>query len=453
MESRIPASERTSQKLNELLTQGVAEGDARSELIKLAVRKIVEEALEAEVAEALGRGYYENGATPGAGYRNGYRPSRLRTAEGAIEYGVPQVADRAETFVSRVRAGLAGRTAELEQLAVEMYARGLSTRDIEAAFRDASGASVLSRTAVSHVTERLWQEYEAFAGRDLSEFAIAYFFVDGVAERLHAGLPREAVLCAWGITEDGRKVLLHLAPGTKEDTASCTAFFEDLKRRGLADPLLAVTDGAPGLIRAVETCFPRALRQRCLVHRLRNLRSKAPERQWPEIALRARGCYEAASPALAAVLRDDFVTAYERELPAVVQCFRDDFDACIAHLRFPLRHRRVVRTTDENVKWRAAGSGDRLGVGTGDPDRSVGHEAASSTAQVALWRIRRAPLWGTRAPCPCCGRVVRSVPLWSSRSSWAVEGASGRRASDRRAPLALRSPALDRAVPSGCTRA
>src|SRR5438477_7686674 len=78
-----------------------------------------------------------------------------------------------------------------------MYARGLSTRDVEAAFRDATGASLLSRTAVSQVTERLWQEYEAFASCDLSEFAIAYFFVDGVAERLHAGLPREAVLCVW----------------------------------------------------------------------------------------------------------------------------------------------------------------------------------------------------------------------------------------------------------------
>ena len=105
MEMRIPASERTSQKLNELLTQGIAEGDARSELIKLPVRKIVEGALEAEVAEAVGRGYYENGAAPGAGYRNGYRQSRLRTAESAIEYGVPQVADRTEPFVSRVRAG------------------------------------------------------------------------------------------------------------------------------------------------------------------------------------------------------------------------------------------------------------------------------------------------------------------------------------------------------------
>jgi putative transposase len=114
----------------------------------------------------------------------------------------------------------------------------------------------------------------------------------------------------------------------------------------LPDPLLAVTDGAPGLVRAVETCFPRALRQRCLVHRLRNLRTKAPDSQWPEIAIRARACYEAASPALAALLRDDFVQAYERELPALVKCFLEDFDACIADLRFPLRHRKVIRTTN-----------------------------------------------------------------------------------------------------------
>jgi transposase-like protein len=199
---------------------------------------------------------------------------------------------------------------------------------------------------VSQVTERLWHEYEAFATRDLSEFGVAYLFVDGVAERLHAGMPREAVLCAWGITEEGRKVLLHLAPGTKEDTASCTAFFEDLKRRGLSDPLLVVTDGAPGLIRAVETCFPRALRQRCLAHRMRNLRGKVSEAAWPDVAIRARACYEAASPALATVLRDDFVQVYERDLPAAVRCFLDDFEACTAHLRFPLRHRKVIRTTN-----------------------------------------------------------------------------------------------------------
>jgi putative transposase len=96
------------------------------------------------------------------------------------------------------------RTSELERLAVEMYARGLSTRDIEAAFRDRdTGKLLLSRTAVSEVTERLWAEYEAFATRDLAEFPLVYLFVDGIAERLHASERREAVLCAWGICADG----------------------------------------------------------------------------------------------------------------------------------------------------------------------------------------------------------------------------------------------------------
>src|SRR5262245_44996833 len=82
-----------------------------------------------------------------------------------------------------VRENLAGRTEALEDLAVELFARGLSTRDIEAAFTDAEGRRLVSRAAVSEITERLWEEYEAFTRRDLSEFAIVYLFVDGLAER------------------------------------------------------------------------------------------------------------------------------------------------------------------------------------------------------------------------------------------------------------------------------
>jgi len=93
----------------------------------------------------------------------------------------------------------------LEALAVEMYARGLSTRDIEALFADERGQSLLSRTAVSEITQRLWAEYEAFASRDLSEFEAIYLFVDGIAEQLHLGRAREAVLAAWGVLADSRR--------------------------------------------------------------------------------------------------------------------------------------------------------------------------------------------------------------------------------------------------------
>jgi transposase-like protein len=317
--------------------------DARSEFVKLATRLLLEESAEAEARDALGREYYRHGG--GRGHRNGYRAARLKSAEGAIEFSVPQVRGL-RGWRSQVREALAGSSEELERLAIEMYARGLSVRDIEAAFTDRRGRCRLTRTAVSQLTEQLWSDYQAFTSRDLSAHAIVYLFVDGIAERVHLGQPREAVLAAWGISASGQKVLLGLAPATKEDTASCRDFLRDLKARGLHDAVLGITDGAPGLIRAFEEVFPRALRQRCLAHRVRNLEQKVPQERWRELKAQALAVYTAGSPATARLLRDEFVTRFERELPSATACFLDDFEACIAHLRVPIAHRRVVRTTN-----------------------------------------------------------------------------------------------------------
>ena len=341
--ARVPASERTRNELKDMLA-GKSPAD-RSRLVRQAARLIVEEALEAEATDALGRGYYERGE-PRRGYRNGYRLGKVKSAEGEIEFAVPQVADTAEPFRSQIREVIRGRTEELERLTVEMYARGLSVRDIEAAFTDESGRCVLTKSAASELTERLWADYQAFAARDLAEFKVLYLFVDGIAEKLHLGQPREAVLAAWGITETGHKVLLGLAPGTKEDTASCRDFLRDLKARNLADPILGNTDGAPGLIRAFEEVFPRSLRQRCLAHKIRNLQSKVPEEVWRELKGAALAAYQAGSPKLAQIAKEDFVARYEREFPSATACFLDDFDACVAHLQLPIAHRRATRTTN-----------------------------------------------------------------------------------------------------------
>ena len=247
---------------------------------------------------------------------------------------------------SAVRDALSGRTEGLERLAIEMSARGLTVRDIEAAFVDERGQCVLSKSAVSAVTERLWDDYQAFASRNLSSQAIVYMFVDGVAERLHVSQPREPVLVGWGINRSGHKVLLGVLPGTKEDTVSCKEFLRDLKARGLIDPLLVVTDDAPGLIRAVDEVFPRSLRQRCLAHRIRNLEGKVPAELWNEVKAQARAAYTASSPMTARLARDEFVKRYDHELPTATKCFLDDFEACISHLRLPIAHRRAIRTTN-----------------------------------------------------------------------------------------------------------
>jgi putative transposase len=119
---RIPASERTREHLKALMEGKSPVSEASCELVRLAARLVIEEALEGEAADALGRGYYARGAQPGLGYRNGYRMGRLKTAEGAVQYAAPQIADRAEPFRSRIRAILGQRTDELEALAIEMYA-------------------------------------------------------------------------------------------------------------------------------------------------------------------------------------------------------------------------------------------------------------------------------------------------------------------------------------------
>src|SRR6201981_5682 len=337
MTTRLPASQRTREELSALIEGRLRTASAKDELVKLATRLMGEEARGGGAGDAVGRDYYEHGAQPGQGYRNGYRMGRLKTAEGAMEYSAPQIAGRDEPFRSAIREHLKGHTQGLEDLAIEMLARGLSVRDIEDAFRDENGRLLLSKAAVSQLGERLWEEYQAFAQRDLSEYEITYLFVDGIAERLRPGAKAQPVLAAWGFTIEGRRVLLHMMAGSKEDAETVTAFFEDMKKRGLNDPLLVTSDGAPGIIKAIEICFPRAASQRSLPHRMRNLAAKVPEDVWPEFKVRVQAVYQAPSRAIARELAAGVGSAYGgRKYDSAVACFMDDFEACIAHLRFPV---------------------------------------------------------------------------------------------------------------------
>ena len=347
MEKRIPGSMRTRESLSELIEGRLSAPDARTELVRLATRLIIEESLEAESRDALGRGYYERGGEPGRGYRNGSRTGRMKTAEGAVEHSAPRTAGRDEAFRSEIRPRLKGRSEALEDLAAEMPARGLSARGTEDAFRSDDGSPLLSRTAVSEIGERLWEDCQAFAGRDLSGHDIAYLFAGGIAGRIRPGRRREPVLAAWGMTREGRKVLLHLMSGSKEDYETVSAFFQDMRGRGLGDPLLVVCDGAPGIIKATGTCFPRSERQRCLFHRMSNLAAKVSrDEAWPEFREQARAAYQAPSRAIARGLGADLVRKWEKEFPSAAACFQDDFEACIAHLRMPVRHRKAIRTTN-----------------------------------------------------------------------------------------------------------
>ena len=347
---RIPPSQRIGKRINELLSLGMeGEEDVTTVIIRLGTERLVQELLEQEETDYLEREHYERRPPEQEhrGYRNGYERGRIRTAEGEIVVQVPQVRDAPQTYRSRLMTFLRGNSDVLERLAVEMYARGLSTRDIEDALEQATGDRLLSRTAVSQVTEVLWAEYEAFAERDLSGFEVEYLFLDAVYESLREqGGGKEGLLCAWAICANGRKVMLHLALGNKESYGNWLEFLRDMVKRGLRTPVLGTTDGAPGLIRAFEEVFPKSLRQRCLSHKTRNVLDKIPDSARAEVKGMVQAAYYAPNQEVARMMAAKVLETYQDPYPSAMKSFQDDFEACIAHLRCPAVHHKRIRTTN-----------------------------------------------------------------------------------------------------------
>jgi len=347
---RIPPSQKVRQRITDLFTNGVkSEEKMASMVIRLGVERLIQEMLEEEVQDYLGRDHYARRAPDQEhlGYRNGYEPGRVRTGEGEVTVQVPQVRDAPETYRSELMTKLRGNSEVLERLASEMYVRGMSTRDIEDALEKATGERLLSRTAVSRLTETLWEDYEAFTQRDLSGFAVIYLFLDAVYESLRRqGGGKEGVLCAWAICADGRKVLIHMALGNKESCGNWLDFLRSMVQRGLWPPVLITTDGAPGLIRAVEQVFPKSLRQRCLAHKARNITDKVPESVREVVKAAVQGAYYASNQQIAQMIAADVLSKYQNEYPSAMASFRDDWDACIAYLRCPTIHHKRIRTTN-----------------------------------------------------------------------------------------------------------
>jgi transposase-like protein len=249
--------------MHDFLQAGITESEEPlSAFIRLAVQRMVQQALEQEVTDYLGRERYERQPEV-KGYRNGYKPGRIRSAEGEIAFELPQVRESSEPYRSTLLTFLRGNSDVLEYLVAQMYSRGLSTRDVEDAFRDPyTGEMLLSRTAVSEITDSLWEDYQHFCERDLSGFEVEYLFLDAVYESLRRmGNVKEALLCAWGICRDGRKVMLHLALGNKESTTAWRDFVRDMQRRGLPVPTMITSDGAPALIAVIEDLYADSLRQ------------------------------------------------------------------------------------------------------------------------------------------------------------------------------------------------
>ena len=257
------------------------------EVARLGALRMLREVLEVEVEEFLGRKRHERSSTGSGrdskefrGYRNGYgQERRVTVGSGSLPIRAPRVRETAERFASQVLRSYERRSDRIKELIPELYVQGLATGDFEPALRGLLGEGAnLSPATVTRLKAQWEEEYEQWRKRSLEEHRYAYLWCDGVYPKAGLREDKTAFLVVLAANENGVKELLALVEGYRESTESWAEVLRDLKARGLADPKLFCGDGALGLWSALDEVYPQAGRQRCWVHKMRNVLTHFPQR-------------------------------------------------------------------------------------------------------------------------------------------------------------------------------
>jgi putative transposase len=345
--------ERIRAEIDQLFGSGRDLALVLEDVARLSVRLVFQAALEAEVEEFLGRARYERrGDADRPGSRNGHQPPMtVKTTMGAVELQRPKLRGTDQRFCSRLFGAGVTRTNALESLVISGWVRGLSDRDIEASLAEVLGPeAALSKSTVSRICSAIGEEFAAWRTRELSGVRLDYLFLDASHFKMHPGAPAEPVLAAWGINVDGKPVFVGLAPAASESTDAWDDFLADLVGRGRSAPLLGISDGAAGLTGAFDRAFPTSLRQRCLIHRARNVLAKVSVHDQPQVkanfwAIFDVGDAEPGDQAVAVARQQAaaFAATWRRRYPAAVACVIDDLASLTVHLRFPAEHWHRIR--------------------------------------------------------------------------------------------------------------
>ncbi len=361
MSKRLSPAERLRMEVDEVFTGGEDLSRAIEQVARLGAQLLLQSALEAEVAAFLGRDRYQRAAASEdsrVGMRNGYCPTTVKTTTGPITLQRPKLRGTTARFASQLFGKGVTKTNALESLVIAGFVRGLSTRDVEMALVEALGErAAVSKSTVSRICAQIKTQFEQWSCRRLDEVELDYLFLDASHFKYHANAGAEPVLAAWGIDTDGKPVFVGLEAASSESGDAWAGFLSGLTERGLRCPLLVISDGASGLIGAVETTLSAALRQRCLIHRARNILAKVPKNGQAEVKADYWAIFDLGDdvePGLdAAQLAqkniDAFAKRWRDSYPAAVRALLADRESLTVYLRFPREHWNRIRHS--NFIW------------------------------------------------------------------------------------------------------
>lgn len=321
-------------------------GDLKLEA-QLFLRRVLEGSMEEEVMDYIGISRKYERSEERETQRNGYYKRDLETELGLVrELEVPRTRDggyRPKVFKRYKR-----RQEAVNESIKDIFLAGISTRRVGEVLKPLIGASPSSST-VSEVVKSLDTQVRAFHHRVLFD-RYRYLFLDGLTVRLKTalGVRKRLLLVAYGIRKDGRKELIEFRQAQSESEQEWEALLDNLYRRGLEGESLEliITDGAPGLHAVIDMVYPYTPRQRCWVHKLRNVAVKLSRNIQMECLKGAKLIYLATNRKEAVQRYRDWETSWRASQPKAVECIKKDLDELLTFFAFPEKQRSMIRTTN-----------------------------------------------------------------------------------------------------------
>ena len=343
---RTPEENARREKIRELLQlANVGSMDDIQELFKDTIAGFMENGLEAELDDQLGYSRYDYKNKDTDNSRNGHSSKTLRTSFGDIEISVPR--DRKSEFEPKVlRKNQTSISQDIEEKILSMYAKGMTTGDIESHIQDIYGVDV-SDTTVSRITDKILPVAKEWQQRPLEPIYVVVF-LDAIHYhvRSEGQIVKKAVYIAIGIDLDGRKDVLGMWVGENESAKFWATVLNSLKNRGVEDIFIACTDNLTGFSAAIEAVYPKTEIQNCIIHQLRNSSKYVSYKDLKALMADLKAVYAAVDEPAAFDALDTFAEHWDKKYPKISQSWRDNWANLSTYFKFPQALRRLIYTTN-----------------------------------------------------------------------------------------------------------
>ena len=346
VKKRTPEEKARRSKIRELLDMSnITSMDDIQNLFKETIAEFMEDGLETELDDELGYSRYDYCNKNTENSRNGHSSKTLRTSFGDVEVAVPR--DRKGEFEPQLlKKNQTSISQDIEEKILSMYAKGMTTGDIEAHIQDIYGVDV-SDTTVSRITDKILPVAKEWQQRPL-EAVYAVVFLDAIHYhvRSEGHIAKKAVYIAIGIDLDGHKDVLGMWVGENESAKYWATVLNSLRNRGIEDIFIACTDNLCGFSTAIEAAFPKTEIQNCMIHQVRNCSKYVSYKDLKALMADLKAVYAAVDEDAALMALDTFSEHWDKKYPTISQSWRANWANLSTYFKFPQELRRLIYTTN-----------------------------------------------------------------------------------------------------------